>query len=513
MSNRPLVGRLTTTIDGDLEFVPASTGAKYRTELVDVFRDISVITSVVAGEYLVINKWNWLGGGGPVPILVVDASSIQIASQNPGEERIVKSPDLNCRNIIKGKIVGISSFLKIKNESDHFNNSFCLHCENGVTLIFRGIDWIMYRQNFFSVGGSVVVEGFKKIKLGAVADNTTTYMSVESSKVVNFSHPIDDGEKLTCRIIRINEQIGSVWVSISKKSTPVMVSFNAWGKCDRRTLIVGAVFTVSNFHIFEDDHVPRMSLCPCQSSVTVTELPPIGTVPGIRIYNLIAENIRCLRHTNTDRATCGYGTKFSLHSLCKCDCWINCEQRKDDDVTKSYSTQRTDDVDSLFAICLRQSEICVKLLKLEKLLDFKAPPFFNVSVERVGIEVVGPSNSEVAKEFSLLPSSLRSSLFPPTKPFNSYSIGRLVQDKCIVNVLIPRDAVVSHDKWYTLEQVLIVNTDKSAHVHGVILKKDAVVARETRTVKTYKLESPAKKALQRQNVLKGRIQFLVKHSL
>ena len=62
MSIRPLVGRLTTTIDGDLEFVPASTGTKYRTELVDVFRDISVIASVVAGEYLVINKWNWLGG-------------------------------------------------------------------------------------------------------------------------------------------------------------------------------------------------------------------------------------------------------------------------------------------------------------------------------------------------------------------------------------------------------------------------------------------------------------------
>jgi hypothetical protein len=543
MATRPLVGQICTTANCDFEFVPASTGSKYRIEIVGIFSDISVVYSVIKGEFLIVNKWNWLGGGGASQVLVIDAPSVVIASQNPQDDvhqmRTTPSPGTGHPGRIKGKISNLSAFLRIKNECDPFNNSFCVHLidpnnQKKLVLIFRGIDWIVYRQNFFSINGVVVVEGFKRIKLNNLSGDVTTYLSTENSRIVTYAHPLDTmGEKteskILCRIIRINQDIGSIWVSVIRggpipTNTPAILDMSSWGSCDRRSLLLGAVLSVENFHLIESGQMFLIAMCPFASSLSVQELPPVGTVPAIRIYTLVASGDgrgKCLKHLGTIKdgkpSECGgdsNGKKFSLHSLCRCECCLDCEGdgRASDEMDSSSPAVQmeagTDDIRSLFGICLRQAEVCLDLIKLGVVFHLKSPPFFNISIERVGIEMVGATTSDVAMQFNELPPSLRSSLFPPTKPLNSYCLCKVVQAKDCLNVLVPRDVSVSAANWYALRQLLIVNTNNSACVHGIVLKKETIVSIGQRSTARTKPPSPSKKSTDRRFELRERLRLL-----
>jgi hypothetical protein len=169
------------------------------------------------------------------------------------------------------------------------------------------------------------------------------------------------------------------------------------------------------------------------------------------------------------------------------------------------SQSRSSDVRILFPICLRQAEICINLLDLSRVFDLRAPPFFNIAIDLIGLHIIGPTDSEVAKEFSGLPPSLRTSLFPPTKPLNAYGMCRVVQEDIELHALIPRDCTVGADKVYSIKQLLIVNTDRSAHVHGVILRKDLLIVSGTRRSDKVQRESPAKRSSE---CLKERLRLL-----
>ena len=134
-----LVGRffITSQCSG-FEFVPASTSARYKCEMIKTFISLEVATAVANSDYMSIESWHWLTGGSE-HVLIVDASSVSFKS--PATDRTADPLALPADSTARkqsGQISHVSTFLRLKDSNDPFSDSFCVHLTNGDIFVLRG---------------------------------------------------------------------------------------------------------------------------------------------------------------------------------------------------------------------------------------------------------------------------------------------------------------------------------------------------------------------------------------
>jgi len=458
------------------------------------------------GKFFIISKWNWLGGGGVMddgmtsPVLVIDVGHLSLAQPPNDPVSMPKSPysppssrkrDGVSSETIRGTIRAVSGFLRIKSESDPFNESFVVHALNGerdMIFIFRKNLSIAYSFLSGHIGASIGVSKFKRIKLSlpktAAGESSKTspavYMSQPDSELLEAIPPIIPHVEDTCRVrvIRINAD-GSLWCTHTSDTKPCLVYMHLWGKCDRRIVMVGAVLKIINFHMIDYGGIKLMVMCPSRSSLVIEELPSIGEHSGTRIFALSNSCVfSCAMHVNGKKEKCALvniSPKFGFNSLCTCACPLTCAGSE---MIVEHANETATISLELFSQCLRKSELCISMLALADILYLSAPPFFNVSLETqvVVADVLGPVSSDGTKEVERMSPILYASLFPPAKPLNSYMMVNVAQHSCKISILVPRDTKIRKRAKYRIEQMLVVDTMKDVLIVGIVLKKEYLTA-------------------------------------
>ena len=534
MEERSLVGRIIVTEHCETDFVPASTSVKYKCELVGTFSSLRVVNAINDGAYVVINKWVWLTAS-TVPTIAIDAGSVGLTpASDVNHEKSITNFQSTSTISFTGQVRAISAFLRIKDYSDPFNHSFCVHFEDGNTAIFRGQKLFLFRQ-VLEPGTIVDLVNFRKIKLKSF-NNAIVFMSVDDSSVSRVekldrslirsavADPLTSGLKVRGRVFAIDPP--HVWITPLSDAGPkrnLVLVMNRWGVCDKRKISLGAIVRVHTFHYVHG----VVGFCPSRTILTVEELPPIAT--PVSIHSLCGQpSLRCLLHNLDAKSECHARepNKFGINILCGCDCETQCDAVNDsllktltqltqpeEKENMSKRTAPVRDLSPLFRTAFQASEVCVSLLRLSDALALRAPPFFNVSFEcPLRISVSGPPAPEATKFLRAFPSAVYFSIFPRTRPINSFVSATLRhttddEPEVTMQLLVPRDAVINPETFYSIQQLLVVSCSLSDPVQAVLLtdqnflripdtRQDTCIEPLTATVRT---------KLSRRNLLRNKI--------
>jgi hypothetical protein len=465
MAARTIAGRILLTGNGEFEFVPVSTAVKYKCELVGTFPSIAILKKVAGSDIIIVPKWHWIES----QVLVIDISSIE-TSESHSEE-----PDIGAGKSMAGKVESISAFLRIKDQKDPFNNSFCVHLSDGEVFVLRGPKQIWYRY-LLRPGGYVEFSNFKRIKLKSLHDKIV-YISMDDSSVVDFRNDTGGHSTVSGKVVSIEN--GLVWISTSQSKNVVLpIVLQEWKNCDRRKISPGSVITVSNFHM-----VGKMIvMCPASSSLVVDQCPPLTNPVCMYSINDLDTKMRCAYHrVNSEECCLKEPTKFGINSLIECFCYLQCEK-----LQTQFEESSATSLASLFAQAIRSAELCLVSEHIQDIMIQSAPPFFNTSLRQpVQLKLIGNPNAETTKFFKTLPSSLYLALFPSNKPLNSYNMVKVSEQENELVILMSRESKVDPTSWYKLDQLLILNTGKNSIVHGML--KDLASLTKMETYSSYKI--------------------------
>ena len=531
MEDRALVGKIAITDTCEFEFVPASTSVKYKCELVGTFGSLRVVSAINRNEYVVVNKWVWLTASA-TPTIAIDAGSVGLNpnSTEPSEfqSSVAKS--------VTGQVRSVSTFLRIKDTNDPFHNSFCVHLVDGESVVFRGRNLVLFKH-FFEPGTVVEFVNFRKIKLKSFNDKIVS-ISVDESIVAKVNKldlslvrgsvskdSLTTGTRVRGRVVAIDPP--HVWITPLSEIGPKCVLplvMNRWGICDKRKISLGAVVVVHNFHFVHG----VIGFCPATTLLVVEELPSIAA--PVALHSLCSSpSDRCLVHNIDGTSACSANAfeKFGINTLCACDCVIQCDAVNDHLVkTLTQLSQLTQsdqkivdtkpsgpDRNELFKNALQSAEVCLSVVNLEEILLLKAPPFFNVSLERpVQVTVTGPPSPEITQYMKSFPSALYFSIFPRNRPINAFMSATLhsqTADRRDVSlrVLVPRDASVSIDAFFLIQQMLVVNCEEAGPVHAIILTAANLHRTSDVEIRTQMetISSPARTKYNRRLLLRNQI--------
>jgi hypothetical protein len=522
--SRSLIGKfIIPSSCGEIEFVPASTSAKYRCEFLGRFDSVDVLSAIGRGEYVRISSWRWLTSS----ILTVDCTSVSIASTVHNPMDFV--PESSAKRHA-GQVSGISGFLRMKDINDPFNNSFCVHLTDGNIFVLRGEKMFLFRF-LIEPGGYIEFANFRKIKLKSF-ENRIVWLSVDDSGISKFEPLSSSAMKLVemnelrGRIISMDPPV--VWITVSKKTgmhiVPIVIG--RWGLCDKRRISVGAILTIRNFHKTHD----VIGFCPASTCLVVEHLPPV-TNGVISIHSFCAATSleRCFPHIVDGGSVCS-GTppsKFGINSLCACDCFVECTQIPCEFVKELSQLSQVklegvmdeepveiDPVATLkeaFARAMTEAEVCLSLADLADVFHHKAPPFFNTGVlQYVSCAIVGQPPAEVSGQLSSMPRALYLSLFPPHRPLHAFSLVQMSADGSqVLRLLVPRDSQMQPNAAYRLNQVLVLSNRPTSAVHAIILKPEALVCTNAAppVYPRMNVKSPSKLRLSRRLLLRSRMEI------
>ena len=523
---------------GGLEFVPASTSAKYKCELVGELTSLDLVAAITDSAYVSIGSWKWLANTGS-SILIVDAETITCKSENDKiQNPLAFTPEASAKKH-SGQIKSISTFLRIKDIEDPFNDSFCVHLEDGNIFVFRGQRFFPFRY-LLAPKACVELCNFRKIKLKSFHDRIV-YLSVDDSRVSKFEaanaetlrplqlvNPLTLGSELRGRVIAIDPP--NVWVSLLARTNTKIIPLviGKWGLCDKRRIGVGAIIQVKNFH-FQHDVV---GFCPAMTSLVIENIPPLST-GVVQIHQLSAECKfnRCYPHNVDACSQCSFEsksyTKLGINSLCACDCLIACgavgdtfvqelsqlsqvKLEQEENVKDSFGQEKyLRRLRELMKVAVREAQVCLSLLKLNEIWFLEAPPFFNVRiVEELSIKHLGSPTAEVTSELRELSNPLYLSLFPPYRPLNSFSLHAIHGlDSRKLFILMPRSVAVAENRAYHISRLLVVSTT-AIHLHGIVLSADDISSTKLENRSNsprIDLPSPSKTKLSRRLLLEKRL--------
>lgn len=452
--SQSIVGRFVVSPACDFEFIPVSTSVKYKCELTGIFHDLYVATAASRSDVVIISQWHWLTFES-AQILVADASSITVASALPDSS--VEKPEKR----LSGIISGVSSFLRLKDSKDPFNNSYCVHLAEGHTVILSSARFYFLRF-LLENDAYIVFRDLKKLKLKSFND-LIVYISGDDSDVLEYQVR-DRGVSLAAGTPVSNFILGRVTslnpggiISLERRAgDTVEICLNSWAKCERRKLSIGTVLKISNFHQLSDAQV---LLCPARTCIIVSELPPMS--PAIAWHGMDAGNTK----------------KFGINLLCACHCDLENIETNQLEIDRATPSTLPDE----FQHALRESETCLLLSRLQSFFHLRAPPFINISLESyVQVDIIGPPSAEMNKQLKSLPESLKRAVFPPSRPLNAYVAVRLTERKSRLSIvtLISRTYTFIRDARYDAKQLLIISTNCESHVHGIFTKDDWLIPRE-----------------------------------
>ena len=498
---RSLVGRFIVPENcGEIEFVPASTSAKYKCEFLGRFTSIDVIGVISKCEYARITSWKWLSS----TVLLVDCASVTHANVNIHQtpsDPLAFTADTSAKKHA-GQVKAISGFLRTKDANDPFTNAFCIHLVDGNVFVLRGSKLFLFRH-LIEPNSFVEFSNFRKIKLKSF-DNRIVWLSVDDSTITKYE-PLSassgsqifqnsEGREMRGRVISLDPPV--VWLSVSGRTGMRIVPLvmGRWGLCDKRRIGVGAVLTIRNFHI--KDNV--VGFCPSSTSLIIEDLSPLSTgVVSIHTFCANTNLTRCFSHVVDGGSECASRAveKFSINSLCACDCFVTCDMIKDEfikeltqlsQVKLEQSQQFNEEFDhadkmtklkGAMSRAITEAEVCLSLVSLKDVLCLRAPPFFNTGVlEPLKIELKGSPTPEVSAQLSELPKPLYLSLFPPNRPLNAFCLVTAQgTGNEVISLLIPRDIPLKAGHPHLVNQMLIISTESGTALNGMIIMKDALI--------------------------------------
>ena len=524
------------------EFVPASTSARYKCEFARTFSSLEAADGVSNSDYMSIAAWKWLTFGNE-HILVVDAETVTLKSKgehpiNPlafsGESTVKKS---------SGQIKYVSTFLRLKDNTDPFSGSFCIHLTDGEVFVLRGPKFFALR-NLLEPKAFIELQNFRKIKLKSFNDRIVS-ISVDESIVSKYEpitptslRPLQRGNAVTSgsevrgRVISIDPP--NLWITIlGQTSTKILpLVLNRWGLCDKRRIGIGAIVNVKNFHYQKD----VIGCCPATTSLVIEQLPPIAKgVVAIHTLCVSGRPDRCFVHNVDCSSECQVANvelqKFGINSLCACDCFITCG-KVDEQFLKDLSQlsqvkfQEGDDenapvIDDRYLRKLRdgmrkavlEAETCLALFRINHIWHQQAPPFFNVRMEEpVQVQSMGTPPPEVAEQLMALTKPLYLSLFPPNRPlhaFSLYSIFDTISGRSLA-ILAPRDVILEQGRFYAVTRLLVLCTNPDDRLHAMVLSSDDVSICESLDLSSSRVivTSPSKTKLGRRRFLEQRLREL-----
>ena len=520
-----------------LEFVPASTSAKYKCEIVGRLSSLDLVAAVTDSAYVSIGSWKWLANAGG-SILVVDGDTFTCKTENDKTPNpLAFTAEVSAKKH-SGQIKSISTFLRIKEADDPFNDSFCIHLEDGNIFVFRGQRFFPMRY-LLEPRACIELCNFRKIKLKSFSDRIV-YLSVEDSRVSKYealnpetfrplqiSNSLTSGAEVRGRVIAIDAP--NIWITIlgrtNAKIVPIVV--NKWGLCDKRRIGVGAILEITNFHYQHD----VIGLCPAMTSLVVENIPPLATgVIGFHQLSAEAKFNRCFAHNVDICSVCQIESKpvhrLGINSLCACDCLIECgavgdsfvkelsqlsqvkleNEEPSQDVSQSKYLRR---LKELMKTAIREAEVCLSLLKLKCVWQLESPPYFNIRIsEPLSIKLLGAPTAEVTAELRELPNPLFLSLFPPYRPLNSFCLCVAQgHDARKLFVLFPRTVSISETRTYSVTRLLVINT-AAVHLHGIVISPDGISVCKSggyTSSPSVHVTSPSKSKLGRRRLLEKRL--------
>ncbi len=519
--------------------MPASTSARYKCELTRNLTSIQTASGITNSDYMSIDSWSWLSGG-PENVLVADASSISLKSRGENAENpLAFSGESKTHS---GQIKYISSFLRMKDGNDPFTDSFCVHLSDGQTFVLRGSKFFSVRY-LLEPKGYIEFSNFRKIKIKSF-DDLKVFISVDDSYIPKYEamtptalRPLQNlnsmslGLEVRGRIISIDPP--NVWLTILGRTSTKIVPlvFHRWGLCDKRRIGTGAVVVIKNFH-FQNDVI---GCCPARTSLVIESLPPIATgVVGIHTLSSSSVPDRCFVHNVDGVSECRRSNiqlhKLSINSLCACDCFIACRnvddkfikelsqlssQVKIEDMIDEQEAPRIDErynrrLKEELKTAIQEAEVCLSLLKLDQVWHQQAPSFFNTRIEEpLEMKSLGAPTAEVTEQLKSLSKPLYLSLFPPNRPLNAFVLFAISDaNGQEFNLLVPRDVSVDANMSYSVTRMLVLSTDRSVAVHGILMTDAdiSICARSHPISPTTGVMSPSKTKLSRRMLLSKRLQ-------
>jgi hypothetical protein len=524
-----------------MEFAPASTSNKYKCELTGRLASLDIVAAVTDGDYVNVRSWNWIKQSGDQagPILVVDAASIEFKSKaGKVSDPLAFVPEASVKRHA-GQIRTISAFLRMKDTQDPFNESFCVHLEDGNVFVFRG-------QRFFALRfllephGFVELINFRKIKLKSFNDKIV-YISVDESRVSKFEsldsaalkaliglNSLESGIEVRGRVISVDSP--NIWISVVGRTRAkiIPIVLGRWGLCDKRRVDCGSVIVVRNFHYAHD----VIGFCPSATTLIVENLSSLSSnVFPIHSLCSASNPERCFVHNIDFGSACESGNgrihKFGINSLCSCDCFVSCSKVGDQFVNElsQLSQIKFDSQDSqiqnenrdvlrklreTFKKAIQEAEVCLSLLRVDEIWSQLSPPFFNIRIkEPIRLTAKGPPSTEIVTQLRGLTKPLFLSLFPPTRPLNAFNVYvSSGKDGRLVSVLIPRTVSIDQNLSYSISRLLVVSTT-SSELNGVILTNDDIfsvnVTMQSTQSPTVSM-SPSRTKLARRLLLRQKIQ-------
>jgi hypothetical protein len=506
----PLVGTIQVTASCDLEFVASANAARsYPIELAG--EPITLDRIVSEKRVISIAGWTITTDGvitaSTAAVVDIVKSDMKIETSEVARSPSAATTPSSSLSSVYGSIVSLSCFLRIKNPTDPFNNSFCMHLDNNRIVVLRGPEFAVARLTLRPETG-IECTGFKRIRIPQCPD-MKVYISqpnsvVRRTTIANtMSNHVMPKPSVAGSILQVDPSKGELWISTPGR--PVRVILGKWGLCERRRISVGSRVRISGLHVV--DSVGFM--CPAESALEVTEIPPISS--GLVRVFAICENAQtkgCLKHISMDgsgqsQQVCkaiNSGSKFNITSLMRCDCNVDCgDTQRDGDGT---------DI-SAFGQCLKDAERCISVMCLAEVLLLATPPLFRVSVVPLcTLSATGANASELGRHIRDIAGGLTDTIFTVQKPLHAHTVVRITSmndsDLVAFTGLIDRDTMVSADTGYKIQEMIVLDTSPNAKINAVVVQFESLHQRNS-SEKTCPSTTASSTKLHRRQLLEERM--------